>query len=512
MSRILIFDTTLRDGEQAPGASLNIREKLEIARQLAGLGVDVIEGGFPFTSQGDFDAVRAVSEEVKDVSIAALARVRRDDIDAALEALKPARAPRLHLFVATSDIHLEHQLRKSRSEVLDMTSEAIRYAKRRMSDIEFSAMDASRTDIAFLKEVVGVAVNAGATTINIPDTVGYALPGPFAEIIRELASNVPGVDRVVLSVHCHDDLGLAVANSLAAVEAGARQVECTVNGIGERAGNAALEEIVMAINTRRDHFGHTCSVVTNRLLATSRLVSSLTGIYVQRNKAVVGENAFAHEAGIHQDGILKERITYEIMKPEDVGFAKSELVLGKHSGRHAFRKRISELGYELSDEELEHTFRQFKALSDKKKEIFDADIEAIIEAETSRVPQVFELVSVQTYSGTNSIPTATVVVKTQQGEIKQDAATGDGPVDAIYRGIDRLTGIPGVLSDYMIRAVTHGKDALGEVSVEVESGSLKVRGRAASTDILEASALAYLHAVNKIAARRGGNAKSSAKP
>jgi len=511
VGKIVIFDTTLRDGEQAPGASLNIREKLEIARQLAALGVDVIEGGFPFTSKGDFEAVKAVSEEVKDVTIAALARVRKEDIDAALQALESASSPRLHLFVATSDIHLEHQLRKSRAEVLEMTSGAVKYAKRRLPDVEFSAMDASRTDIAFLKEVVKTAIDAGATTINIPDTVGYALPGPFSEVIRELVSDVPAIDDVIVSVHCHNDLGLAVANSLAAIQAGARQAECTMNSIGERAGNAALEEIVMALNTRRDHFGHTCNIVTNRLLATSRLVSSLTGIYVQRNKAVVGENAFAHEAGIHQDGILKERITYEIMKPEDVGFAKSELVLGKHSGRHAFRERISELGYELSDDELEHAFKQFKLLSDRKKEIFDADIEAIIEAETSRVPQLFELVSVQTFSGTNSIPTATVVIKTSDGELKEDAATGDGPVDAIYRSIDRITQAPGVLSDYRIRAVTHGKDALGEVSVEVESGDLRVRGRAASTDILEASALAYLHAVNKFLARRRLNADGASK-
>ena len=499
--RILIFDTTLRDGEQSPGASLNVGEKTEIARLLALLKVDVIEAGFPISSEGDFEGVRAVAREVRDVTIAGLARAIEADIVRCAQALEQAAKPRIHVFVATSEIHRKYKLRKAKEEITRIAVEHVRLAKKYVPDVEFSPEDAARTEPEFLAEVVKEAIAAGATTVNIPDTVGYAMPEQFAGLITYLRQNVPNINDAVISVHCHNDLGLATANSLAAVMAGAGQVECTINGLGERAGNAALEEVVMAIRTREDFFNCRTGIETRRIINTSRLVSSLTGLHVQRNKAVVGANAFAHEAGIHQDGILKERSTYEIMKPEDVGISRSELVLGKHSGRHAFRDRIVQLGHQLTDEQIDKAFARFKALADRKKEVFDEDIEAIIEEEISEAPEVFKIDSLHTSSGTQTIPTATVRLRCGDGKLVEDAATGDGPVDAIFKTIERITGISVSLNDYRIRAVTAGKDAQGEVTLEVTHEGRTVRGRAVSTDIILASALAYLNAINKIAAR-----------
>ncbi len=501
MRRITIFDTTLRDGEQSPGASLNRTEKMEIARALARLGVDVIEAGFPIASDDDFNAVSAIAAEIRDVSICGLARTKAEDIDHAGRAVEKAARPRIHIFCATSEIHLKHKLRKAHEEILRMTIEGVEKALQYCDDVEFSPEDASRTELDFLVEVVSAAVKAGATTVNIPDTVGYSVPEEYAGIISHLRKNVPGIDDIAISVHCHNDLGLAVANSLAAVAAGASQVECTINGLGERAGNAALEEVVMAMRTRADHFADCeTGIDARRLLATSRLVSSLTGLYVQRNKAIIGDNAFAHEAGIHQDGILKERSTYEIMRPEDVGFGETRFVLGKHSGRHAFRERCAALGYEFTDEQIDSAFVRFKHLADRKKEIFDDDIEALVEEEMAEIAQEFVLQSLHVSSGTTATPTATVKLKRESGEIGEDAAIGDGPVDAACKAIERITGIAGKLTEYRIRAVTGGKDALGEVNLEVEFEDRRVRGRAVSTDVIEASALAYLNAVNRFIA------------
>ncbi|MBI2193289.1 MAG: 2-isopropylmalate synthase [Planctomycetes bacterium] len=499
---LLIFDTTLRDGEQSPGASLNTPEKLEIARQLALLQVDVIEAGFPIASPGDFEAVQIIAREVEGPVVAGLARALPLDIDRAAKAVEPARRKRIHVFLATSEIHLKFKLKKAQKEIVKQAIEAVRYARQFCEDIEFSPEDASRTEPRFLVEVVQAAIDAGATTINIPDTVGYALPDAYGALIAQLKAEVPNIEKAVLSVHCHNDLGLAVANSLAGIRAGARQAECTINGIGERAGNAALEEIVMALRTRRDVYGIGSRIDTRRILATSRMVSKLTGLFVQRNKAIVGENAFAHEAGIHQDGILKERTTYEIMRPEDVGFSRTNLVLGKHSGRHAFRERIRDLGFDLPEDKLTAAFDAFKILADKKKEIFDEDLAALVEEQVSAESDIFRLVRFHTTSGIDVTPTATVRLRKESEEPREDAAVGDGPVDAVYRTIDRITGIPCRLLDYQIRAITKGKDAMGEVSLQVEHNALVVHGRASSTDILEASARAYLNAVNKIARRQ----------
>jgi 2-isopropylmalate synthase len=499
---VIIFDTTLRDGEQTPGASLNTKEKLEIARALVALGVDVIEAGFPFTSPGDFEAVRITGQEVKGATICALARALPQDIDRASQALEGARDGRIHVFIGTSPIHRKYQLKKSKSQVLKMAVDGVKRARGFTANVQFSPMDATRTEVPYLIEVLEAAIEAGATTLNIPDTVGYAMPESFAELIATLKADVKGVEKAVISVHCHNDLGLAVGNSLAAIKAGAGQVECTINGLGERAGNAALEEIVMALATRKDFFNKTTRIRTQRLYPTSRLVSALTGVLVQRNKAIVGENAFAHESGIHQDGVLKEPTTFEIMKPEDVGLVKSKLVLGKLSGRHAFIARVKEMGYELDDEALERTFQQFKALADKKKEIYDEDLAAIVEEELVEVPEVFVIESFHTTSGTGTIPTATVRMRKADGSVVQDAACGDGPVDAIYKTIDRITGFKGELADYHIRAITGGKDAMGEVTLEVRHQGEIIHGRATSTDIIDASAKAYLSAINKIAAKK----------
>lgn len=510
--KVIIFDTTLRDGEQSPGASLNTAEKAEIARALAAMRVDVIEAGFPIASPGDFEAVSRVAAEVKGVTVAGLARALEKDILCAHEALKKAERPRLHVFLATSKIHMEHKLKKAKEEILRLAVEGTRLARNLVDDVEFSPEDASRTEPDFLCQVVEAVIDAGATTVNIPDTVGYAVPEQFGALIATLRNRVPNIDKAVISVHCHNDLGLAVANSLAAVKAGARQVECTINGLGERAGNAALEEIVMNLRTRRDYYGVETGIVTQRLVPTSKLVASLTGIFVQRNKAIVGLNAFAHEAGIHQHGVLAHSACYEIMRPEDVGLQKSDIVIGKHSGHHAIGERARELGYELSEEQLAHVVAEVKALADKKKQIYDDDLRTIIEGVAAEDKGLFRLVRFQVASGSTTIPTATVVLQRGDEEPVQDAATGDGPVDAIYRSIDRITGISGRLLDYQIRAVTGGKEALGEASLLFESQGLRVSGRAASTDILEASALAYVAAINKVATLLNHKKKANGAP
>jgi len=494
--KIIIFDTTLRDGEQSPGCSMNIPEKLEVARALEALGVDVIEAGFPVASPGDFEAVRAVAEEVSDCVVCGLARTVEQDIERAGRAVEKAARPRIHTFCATSQIHRKFKLKRAKDEIIRMSVEGVKLARSLVDDVEFSPEDASRTERDFLVEVVTAVIEAGATTVNIPDTVGYAMPGEFGDLIRHLKANVPNIARAVISVHCHNDLGMAVANSLAAVRAGAGQVECTVNGIGERAGNASMEEIVMSIATRGDFLNVTTGVNTRRIYPTSRLVASVTGLRVQRNKAVVGENAFAHEAGIHQHGMIANRETYEIMKPQDIGVPDSRLVLGKHSGRHAFKQRIESLGYALTDEQIDSVFEKFKALADKKKDVFDADIEALIDEQIEQVPETWTLGGVQTTAGSNAIPTATVTL-VREGQAVVDAATGDGPVDAVCEAIQRITGIRLRLTDYALRAITSGKDAQGEVTVEVEYEGRRFRARGVSTDIVEASARAYLAAVNR---------------
>jgi 2-isopropylmalate synthase len=499
--RLIIFDTTLRDGEQSPGASMNLREKLEVALALKDLGVDVIEAGFPIASPGDFDAVEAIARQVEGPIICGLARCHSEDIDRAAQALKDAKRPRIHVFLATSAIHREFKLHMDRQEIVRRSIEGVKRARGYCEDIEFSPEDAARTELDFLAEVVEKVIEAGATTVNIPDTVGYAMPEQYAATIRHLKQHVRGVDNVVLSVHCHDDLGLAVANSLGAIKEGARQVECTINGIGERAGNCALEEVVMAIHTRADYFGVRTSINTQRIWPTSRLLTHITGLQVQRNKAIVGQNAFAHEAGIHQDGMLKERRTYEIMKPEDIGLLQTELVLGKHSGRHALRQRVRELGYHLDEEQLQRVFEGFKALADRKKLVYDADIEALAEAQIHSGPAIWTLEAVTCNAGSGTIPTAAVCLWHNEGKIHRDAIFGDGPIDAVFRAIERITGIDVEVRDFHVRSVTVGQDAQGEAHVEAEYNGKVLRGRAVSTDIIEASALAFLQIINRVALR-----------
>jgi 2-isopropylmalate synthase len=501
-NRLIIFDTTLRDGEQSPGASMNLAEKLEIAHALKDLGVDVIEAGFPIASPGDFEAVRAIALQVEGPTICGLARCNPEDIDRAWEALREAPRPRIHVFLATSAIHREFKLRMAKEEIVRRAVEGVQRAREYCADVEFSPEDAARTELDFLAEVVERAIEAGATTVNIPDTVGYAVPSQYAAAIRHLKETVRGIDQAVISVHCHNDLGLAVANSLAALVEGARQIECTINGLGERAGNCALEEVVMAVKTRSDYFSLQSSINTRRLCPTSRLVSHVTGIAVQRNKAIVGQNAFAHEAGIHQDGMLKERRTYEIMRPEDVGLARTELVLGKHSGRHALRQRVRELGYHLDDTQLQQVFEAFKILADRKKDIYDADIEALAEAQIHGGPALWTLESFHTTAGTASIHAAAVCLRHKDGRKVQDAACGDGPVDAVFKTIERITDVAVKLRDYQVRSVSVGQDAQGEVRVEVEHNGHLQRGQAVSTDIIEASAQAFLQAINRLSTRR----------
>ncbi len=502
MEKIIIFDTTLRDGEQSPGASLNINEKLEIARQLAILGVDVVEAGFPISSPGEFEAVKMVAKKVKGPVICGLARALEKDIDATYNAVKYSPRPRIHVFLATSKIHMKYKLKKAEDEILRLAVAAVKYARLRCDNIEFSPEDASRTERSFLHKVVEAVIEAGAATVNIPDTVGYTTPFEFASLIKGISQNVPNIERCVISVHCHNDLGLGVSNSLAAALNGARQIECTINGLGERAGNASLEEIVMAIRTRSDIFkGIYTSVNTKEIYKTSRLVSKLTGMPVQPNKAVVGANAFAHESGIHQDGVLKERITYEIMRPEDVGFEETKIVLGKHSGRHAFNERLKKLGLELTKEQLEKAFDRFKSLADKKKEVFDEDLETIVDEEISKIPEKFHLLHFYIASGDQVKPTASIKLK-YDNKVLEASSSGDGPVDACYKAIDKITKLSGKLLDYQIRSVTSGKDALGEVSVKIGSKGRVVSGRGASTDIIEASIKAYVNAVNKLVNKR----------
>ncbi len=510
-NRIIIFDTTLRDGEQSPGVALSAEEKVEIAEQLARLGVDVIEAGFPISSPGDFEAVRAIAHRVKGPIIAGLSRANPRDVERAGEALEPAARRRIHTFIATSEIHMKYKLRMEPDAVVAAAVEAVRRARRYTDDVEFSAEDATRSNLDFLARILSAAVEAGATTINVPDTVGYTTPQEFHRLITFLRQRVVGADRVKFSVHCHNDLGLAVANSLAAIEAGAVQVETTINGIGERAGNTSMEEVVMAMRTRRDYYhGWETGIATEHFYRTSRLVSSLTGMAVQANKAVVGANAFAHQAGIHQDGVLKEPLTYEIMRPQDVGVPKSLLVMGKLSGRHAFRERLKELGYEMTDEELQKAFARFKELADRKKDgVTDRDLEAIVEAERQLPAEIFGLDSFHVTSGTSTPPTATICLQVQ-GQRYQEAAWGTGPVDALYRAIDRITSLQCRLEDYSLKAVTSGQDALGEVTVRVaarrgEEGEVAMLGRGVSTDIIEASVKAYLAAVNKLCLTTGSH-------
>lgn len=499
--RLIIFDTTLRDGEQSPGGSMNLAEKLQVAHALKELGVDVIEAGFPIASPGDFESVQAIAREVRGPAICALARCNPADIDRAGEAVRDAQKPRIHVFLATSAIHREFKLKMAKDEILRRAVEGVARAKSLCADIEFSPEDASRTELEFLAEVLERVIEAGATTLNLPDTVGYAVPEQYGAMFAYLKKHVRGIDRCVLSAHCHNDLGMAVYNSLAAVQAGARQLECTINGIGERAGNAALEELVMAVKTRGDYFGLTTNINTRKLYPISRLVSHVTGLVVQRNKAVVGQNAFSHESGIHQDGMLKERSTYEIMNPQDVGLPQTELVLGKHSGRHALKQRIGDLGYHLTEEQMQRVFDAFKTLADRKKVIYDADVEALCEAQIHSGPVVWTLEAVTCNAGSATIASAAVVLWHQDGTIMRDASLGDGPVDAVFKAIERITGIELQLKDYRVRSVSVGEDAQGEASVEADYNGRILTGRAVSTDIIEASALAFLQVINRIALR-----------
>lgn len=499
--KVLIFDTTLRDGEQAPGASMNANEKLEIAGALEHMGVDIIEAGFPVISEGDFNSVRTVAEHIKKSIVCGLARSIPKDIDAAYEALKPARHRRIHVFLATSKIHMQHKLRKSQDEILEMAVKAVQYARAKTDDVEFSPEDASRSEKMFLYRILEGVITAGAKTVNIPDTVGYAMPAEYGGLIADIKNNVPNIHKAVISVHCHDDLGVGVANSLAAIKNGARQVECTVNGIGERAGNASMEEIVMALKTRADFYKCTTNIKTREIFRTSRLVSKCTGFVVAPNKAIVGNNAFRHEAGIHQDGILKERSTYEIMRPEDVGFMGTGLVLGKHSGRHAFGVRLKHLGIAVSGADLDKAFERFKSVADKKKQVFDEDLMAIVEDEIKGFKRVWNLVGLASTSGTGIKPKVDIILESN-GKTHTISSSGDGPIDACYKAIDSVTKIPGKLLDYSIHSVTQGKDALGEVTIKVEMKGKNIIAHGASTDILEASARAYVNALNKALSQR----------
>jgi 2-isopropylmalate synthase len=495
--RIRIFDTTLRDGEQSPGFTMNTEEKLEVARALEALRVDVIEAGFPISSKGDLEGVQVIAREVRGATIAALARANLQDIDAVVEGVREAARPRIHTFIATSQIHMEHKLRMTPDQVYEASVEAVRYARRFADDVEYSAEDASRSDPEFLCRVFEGAITAGATTINVPDTVGYATPEEYASLLRSLMERIPNSDKVVWSVHCHDDLGLAVANSLAAVQVGAGQIECTINGIGERAGNASLEELVMALHTRRNHYGRETGIDMAKIYRTSRLVSAITGIPVQPNKAVVGDNAFAHEAGIHQHGVLANRETYEIMTPEAIGIPSNKLVLGKHSGRHAFKNLLESNGMRLSDADLQRAFEEFKVLCDKKKQVTVDDILALVEGEVRGTPHTYDLKSFH-ISTSSTLPPMASITLTRGRDLFTQEASGDGPVDAMYNAINQIVGLSPSLADYAIKAVTGGTDAMGEATVKVRDGDGLFIGRGTSTDVLEASAKAYLAAVNKI--------------
>jgi 2-isopropylmalate synthase len=495
---IRIFDTTLRDGEQSPGASMNIEEKILVAKQLARLNVDIIEAGFAFSSPGDFEAIHRIAQEVEGPVICSLARAKPEDIDRAWEALKGAPKCRIHTFLSSSDIHLKHQFRMTREEALKRAVEMVRHARGYVEDVEYSPMDATRSELSYLCEVVEAVVEAGAGTVNIPDTVGYTTPQEFGHIIRTLRERVRGMEKAVISVHCHNDLGLAVANSMAAIYAGAGQVECTINGIGERAGNASLEEIAMGLRTRTDFYEADTNLRTEEISKTSRLVSNITGMVVQPNKAIVGANAFAHTSGIHQDGLLKDKSTYEIMRPESIGLTQSRLVMGKLSGRHAFREELANLGYTLSDQELQEAFERFKRLADQKKELFEEDLETIVNKAVTKVPERYSLKGLHVESGLEQRPSATVELM-MDGHVSKMTGTGDGPVDAVYRTIAALTETKSLLRAYIVKAITGGTDAQGEVSVRVEENGDTVTGHGSDTDIIIASAQAYLNALNKLA-------------
>lgn len=502
--KIIIFDTTLRDGEQSPGASLDVHQKIMIAHQLARLNVDVIEAGFPVSSPAQFEAVKLISEQVKGPAIAGLARAVDLDIDRCCEALKNAAKPRIHTFIATSAVHLEKKFRKSEDEIFKMARHAIKRARSYCDDVEFSPEDSARTGKEFLFRIIEAAIDAGAAVINVPDTVGYSHPTEFGGLIREIFEKVPNMNKATLSVHCHNDLGLAVANSLAAVQNGAQQVECTVNGIGERAGNASLEELVMALKTRKDAFRIETNINTEEIYRTSKMVSHQTGIMVQPNKAIVGANAFAHESGIHQDAVLKDKSTYEIMTPESIGLSSNKIVLGRHSGRHGLKSRLETLGYALTPEELDRAYSQFLKIADKKKEVYDEDLEVIVENDVYESKKLLELTYFHISSGNQLVPTATVGLKIDD-ETSQEAACGDGPVDAAFNAIDRLTHIPVKLIDYQLHSVTGGKNALGEVTVKVANNGFQIVGRGASTDVIEASIKAYLNALNRLIIKQRKN-------
>jgi 2-isopropylmalate synthase len=510
MDRVQIFDTTLRDGEQSPGATMNLEEKVAIARQLEHLGVDVIEAGFAASSDGDYESVRRVASVVTKPIVLSLARTREQDIDRALKAVEKAKNPGLHVFIATSDIHLKHKLMMSRKDVLDAAVWAVTRAKKHLDYVEFSAEDASRSDLDYMMEVFAAVIAAGARVINVPDTTGYALPEEYGPLFHTLRTKVSGGDKVIWSTHCHNDLGLAVANSLAAVKNGARQIECTINGIGERAGNTAMEEVVMAMRTRREQFGVDTGIVSEEIYATSRLVSQITGLAVQVNKAIVGENAFAHEAGIHQDGVLKYRQNYEIMTPESIGLASNRLVLGKHSGRHALVARIRELGLDTTDIDMNRLFERFKTLADTKKAVYDEDLIALVAAESTRgVRDRYELTYLNVTSSSMAVPHATVKIKID-GEEHVGHAIGDGMVDACFKALSDLTGMHPRLDRYVVKAITGGADALGEVSCLVSADGVSVMGQGSHTDIIQASALAYLNALNKLEYRRLAGASARA--
>ncbi len=497
MDRVIFFDTTLRDGEQSPGASMNTAEKVRLATQLEKLGVDVIEAGFPAASPGDFDAVRAISRKVNKIQVAGLARTAKDDIDKAWGAIKEAKNPRIHTFIATSDIHMKHKLKMDREEVVKTAYESVKYARSLTNNVEFSAEDASRSDRDFLCRVLEAAIEAGAVTVNIPDTVGYALPGEFGELISYIKSHTPNIDRAIISVHCHNDLGLATANTMAGLLSGARQAEVTINGIGERAGNTSLEEIAMSLHTRKSLLNLDSAIVTTEIVPTSRLVSMITGIVVQPNKAIVGANAFAHEAGIHQDGVLKNKMTYEIMEPETVGLTSNRLVLGKHSGRHAFRDKLKDLGYELSKEEIDSLFIKMKDLADKKKELVNEDIEALIAEEYLRVPDTYKLDYLNVVSGTVTIPTATVILMVE-GKREQSSGFGVGPIDATFNTIAKMTGTNSTLVRFSVNSITGGMDAQGEVTVRLQENGMLALGKGTDPDIITAAAKAYVNGLNRL--------------
>ena len=497
MDRVIFFDTTLRDGEQSPGASMNVAEKVRLATQLEKLGADVIEAGFPAASPGDFEAVQAISHKIKNMQVAGLARTSKEDIDKAWGAIKNSAHPRIHTFIATSDIHMKHKLKMNREQVIKTAVESVQYAKGLTDNVEFSAEDASRSDRDFLCRVFEAAIQAGAKTVNIPDTVGYALPNEFGDLVSYIRSHTPNINKAVISVHCHNDLGLATANTLAGMIAGARQVEVTVNGIGERAGNTSLEEIAMSIQTRKSMLNLSMGINTKEIYPTSRLVSMITGIVVQPNKAIVGANAFAHEAGIHQDGMLKHRMTYEIMEPEMIGLSSNRLVLGKHSGRHAFRDKLNDLGYDLTNDEVNKLFNKMKELADKRKELLDEDIEALVAEEILRIPDIYELAYLNVVSGTVTIPTATVILKIE-GKDVQSSGYGVGPIDATYNTIAKMTGTGSRLVRFSVNSITGGMDAQGEVTVRLEENGLVAMGKGTDPDIITASAKAYINGLNRL--------------